>query len=424
MASDLKSKNDLQSIFLMDPKITFFEKFAERKRQREVIKTLLDRELLPLDAVKQNTFSLKYDALSKFDLENIWSELYNSERSLPPQTTQIIHPILTTFQIPAEFIDLLESEIFDHTKPTNKNSDLAWKQFALWAFFAISPSIVKQICNHCQCLWSKIKHAHQQHVKAGKVSLKQTTISKALCRNLKDKQIIASVLTDKMSEEDVNIKGYHHIFDPQCFKNALGETMVLFRVPESPKSKEFSKESVEHFGAFTGNNNEPYTTSNTASSHNRGLQPLSDAVNGYIKETYPALYTKMRKLDLGPNVPKSFGGFPTIAINFNALCQFHRNLKDHRNSLCVVCPLGTFEDGQLVFPELKLIIHAKQGQAIAFRSNILVHGNHPVLAGIRHSVVFFIHGTMIKQNRKFGSLFCDSDSDNEMGININSDKKK
>ncbi|CAG8569277.1 928_t:CDS:1, partial [Dentiscutata heterogama] len=73
----------------------------------------------------QNTFSLKYDALSKFDLENIWSELYNSERLLLPQTTQIIHLILTTFQIPAEFIDLLESEIFDYTKPTNKNSDLA-----------------------------------------------------------------------------------------------------------------------------------------------------------------------------------------------------------------------------------------------------------------------------------------------------------
>ncbi|CAG8773242.1 21402_t:CDS:2, partial [Gigaspora rosea] len=71
-----------------------------------------------------NHLSLKYDALSKFDLENIWSKLYNCN---------------------TKFINLLESEIFDHVKPTNKNSDLAWKQFALWAFFAISPSIVKQI---------------------------------------------------------------------------------------------------------------------------------------------------------------------------------------------------------------------------------------------------------------------------------------
>ncbi|CAG8719117.1 25778_t:CDS:2, partial [Gigaspora margarita] len=164
-----------------------------------------------------------------------------------------------------------------------------------------------------------------------------------------------------MSEEDVNIKGYHHIFDPQCFKNALGETMVdlcTFQSSEvaknakkavqqyyvhmlnnlSHQSKEFSKELVEHFGAFTGNNNEPYTMSNTASSHNR-----------------------------------------------DHLRCFHQDLKDHHDLLCVVCPLGVFKGGQLVFSELKLIIHTKEGQAIAFRSNILVHSNLPVIAGIRHN---------------------------------------
>ncbi|CAG8833461.1 1389_t:CDS:1, partial [Gigaspora margarita] len=72
-------------------------------------------------------------------------------------------------------------------------------------------------------------------------------------------------------------------------------------------------------------------------------------------------------------------------------------VKDHHNSLCVVCPLGIFKSGQLVFPELKLVVHVKVGQAVAFRSKILVHRNLPVLTGVHHSVVFFIHGTMIKQ---------------------------
>ena len=80
-------------------------------------------------------------------------------------------------------------------------------------------------------------------------------------------------------------------------------------------------------------------------------------------------------------------------------------MKDHRNSLCVVCPLGNFKGGELTFPELKLVIHVKQGQAVAFRSYILVHGNLPVITGIRHSLVFYIHNTLIKQKRKFGSLF-------------------
>ena len=113
----------------------------------------------------------------------------------------------------------------------------------------------------------------------------------------------------------------------------------------------------------------------------------------------------MKKLNLGSYVPKSFGIFPTVSINFNIICQFHRDLKDHRNTLCVVCPLGNFEGGELTFPELKLVIHVKQGQAVAFRSNILVHGNLPVIAGIRHSLVFYIHNTLIKQKRKFEDLF-------------------
>ncbi|CAG8845416.1 5220_t:CDS:2, partial [Gigaspora margarita] len=241
-------------------------------------------------------------------------------------------------------------------------------------------------------------------VKAEKVSLEQTTISEALCRNLKDKQIIASVLTDKMAEEDVNIKGYHYIFDPQCFKNALGETMVdLYTFPSSRvtksakiaveqyyvhmldnpsyQSKEFKKELVEHFGTFIGNNNELYTTANTASSHNRD----------HLK----------------------------LAVNFNIISQFHRDLKDHRDSFCVICPLGIFKGGQLVFPELKLVVYVKEGQAVAFRSNILVYGNFPVLTDVRHSIVFFIYGTMIKQNRNFRTLFHDTDpDDSDSEINV------
>ncbi|CAG8630967.1 3716_t:CDS:2 [Acaulospora morrowiae] len=201
---------------------------------------------------------------------------------------------------------------------------------------------------------------------------------------------------------------------------AEDEKTEIFYNPE--KSKQFASNMIEHFCSFTDSNNEPYTTANTASNHCQehlaciqeliqGLQPLSDIVNNYFHNTYPTLHTKMKNLNLGPNVPKSFGAFPTIGINFNVICQFHRDLKDHRNTLCVVCPLGNFEGGELVFPELKLIVHVKQGQAVAFRSNLLVHGNLPVVAGVRHSIVFYIHSTLIKQKRKFGSLFADYELD-------------
>ncbi|CAG8853591.1 38687_t:CDS:2, partial [Gigaspora margarita] len=55
---------------------------------------------------------------------------------------------------------------------------------------------------------------------------------------------------------------------------------------------------------------------------------------------------------------------------------------DHQNSLCIVCPLGKFEGDELVFLELKVVVHAKQEQAIAFCSNFLVHGNLPITTGL------------------------------------------
>ncbi|RHZ89392.1 hypothetical protein Glove_15g41 [Diversispora epigaea] len=103
--------------------------------------------------------------------------------------------------------------------------------------------------------------------------------------------------------------------------------------------------------------------------------------------------------------------FPTIAINFNIICQFHRDLKNHCNTLCVICLLKKFKAEELTFPKLKLAINAKQGQVMAFRSCLLIHGNLPVIMGARHSIVFYIHNTVIKQKRMFGSLFADYELD-------------
>ena len=136
----------------------------------------------------------------------------------------------------------------------------------------------------------------------------------------------------------------------------------------------------------------------------------------------------MEKLDLGPNVPKSFGVFPTVAINYNAISLFHWDLNNHPNTLCIVCPLSPFEGEQLVFFELKLIIHAKQGQAIAFRSHYLIHDNFNIIANsnYRYSIVFFIYKNCIKQIWPFGNLniiwSSDSDDDNN-NDNYNQNKK-
>jgi len=159
--------------------------------------------------------------------------------------------------------------------------------------------------------------------------------------------------------EDDNFKGYHHIFEPQCFKNAFGETIIKFfnltnqiaakdanEVIDyyyyhifnnlSHQTKEFKKEFIKHFNSFTGNNNESYITANTVASTSKdqdyqkcvknliqGLQSLSNIISTYFKNTYSNLYMKIKKLNLGSNIPKSFEIFPTVAINYNAISAFY-----------------------------------------------------------------------------------------------------
>jgi hypothetical protein len=446
LSSDLKSAKDSTTVTCI--RYTFLERFLEKRRERRIIRDLIKKGSLPPDAVKPNTYSLKYELLNDTHLNIIFDAIWNEQygRSIDRKLSTPI-----TSEFPIEFMNLLDIEIFDKEKPASSNptQKQLWKQFAEWSYFL---NIKKRFRDHIRCLWSKIQHAYWD-IEVQKKPLEEHDIPLAFQRSMNHKLYIARETTDKIVNE-INIVGYHHILKQQCFNNVHGETMVDFFNLSDPivarianmavdryyhhtlnnpshQSKHFAKEFVEHFCSFTGNNIEPFTTANTVASHSQdhqtcvrnliqGLQQLSDAVNGYFRDTYPTLYAKMMKLDLGPNVPKSFGVFPSVAINYNVISQFHLDLKDHSNSLCVVCPLGSFEGGQLVFPELKLTIHAKQGQAIAFRSHILVHGNLPIIAGIRHSVVFFVHTTVIKQNRKFSSLFTDGDLDSytDSGVNI------
>lgn len=346
--------------------------------------------------------------------------------------------------IPAEYLKLLEAEIFHETDISDPVSPDLWNEFGQWANFKKISNFRKTFKHHCQRLWAKIKHAHEQQIQAQKKPLEDYEIPEIFQRHPKDKLFIADETTKKIIN-NIHLDNYQYISKSRCIKNTFGETIVDFFDLDNPEfvkiaqtvvdkyydhtrkhtnhqSTQFINNLAEQFGCLTDSNIEPYVTASTASTHSQehrscvneliqGLQPLSNMVNNYINITYPTLYNKMKKLDLGSNVPKCFGAFPTVGVNFNTISQFHRDLKDHRNTFCVVCPLGIFEGGQLAFPELKLAINAKQGQAIAFRSHFLVHGNLPIITGSRHSVVFYIHDTVIKQKRKFGSLFDDLNLD-------------
>ncbi|CAG8840320.1 30367_t:CDS:2, partial [Racocetra persica] len=85
LPEDLKSTKVSQPYTLSNPEFTFIEKFLEKREQRRLSRN----DLLVMNAMGPNT---------------------NITNSLPPQTIQ---PIPTNnFEIPTQYMALLESEIF------------------------------------------------------------------------------------------------------------------------------------------------------------------------------------------------------------------------------------------------------------------------------------------------------------------------
>ncbi|POG59599.1 hypothetical protein GLOIN_2v1721053, partial [Rhizophagus irregularis DAOM 181602=DAOM 197198] len=162
------------------------------------------------------------------------------------------------------------------------------------------------------------------------------------------------------------------------------------------RSRSFWKNLAERFGAFISYGDLPYTTFDTASSHNIdhqncvndllfALQPISNSVNRFVNKYYEHYYTKLSKLTIGPFVPRTFGIFPTIAINFNVISNYHWDSNDDPNGLCFLVAL---EDFEVCFPQLQILVKLKSGQIVAFSSYLLLHGNLPIIRGIRFSIDF------------------------------------
>jgi predicted 2-oxoglutarate/Fe(II)-dependent dioxygenase YbiX len=90
--------------------------------------------------------------------------------------------------------------------------------------------------------------------------------------------------------------------------------------------------------------------------------------------------------DGSPVLPNT--DYHMFVLNWDAQCGFHIDKGDVDWGLCVVIPFGEFTGGELIFPELGQVVHLVAGDIMAFPSALLVHGNAPVLSGLRHSLVF------------------------------------
>lgn len=249
-------------------------------------------------------------------------------------------------------------------------------------------------------------------------------------------------------QENILVKSAYCFVNPGCIVDQNNRTLIhleniddknaLFQATEAVnkyyfhlmsnpahRSKDFWKNFVEHFGAYRRFTSLPYTSAHTASSHNlnhqpcvndllNSLVPLSNYINKFIQDNYGNMYSKLRNLSWGPFAPKPFGIFPMIAINFNTLSNYHWDKLDAPNCLCCLVPLGNFQGGELYFPQLHSFMPLQPGQVVAFSSHYLLHGNFPLIHGVRHSIVYFIHNIFFHENDNFNNMEIDDAELNQL----------
>jgi len=78
----------------------------------------------------------------------------------------------------------------------------------------------------------------------------------------------------------------------------------------------------------------------------------------------------------------------------------------------------------LCFPQLQIVIPLRPGQIVAFSSRFLLHGNFPVIRGIRHSIVYFVHKSFFRDltsavysDLDDSSIICTTDLNNAQDLN-------
>ena len=321
---------------------------------------------------------------------------------------------------------------------SNKNKDL-WIALGKWLGFE-GPIKRKEVRRHVKNKWRKLEHALDLQMKKNTITTPNRITQK------KKTQLIISARKDFNLLNE--LEGFRYVNNPECIVDTDGRTLVhlenidqaavikatnavnhyYFHTLEHPshRSDGFWKNFIEHFGAYTMYNVLPYTSSNTASSHNIEHQvcvdnllcdliPLTNCINHVIQENYDNYYKKLIELKWGPFAPRSFGIFPMIAINYNSISDFHWDEHDEPNSLCCLVALGDFKGGELIFPQLQIIVPLRPGQVVVFPSRLLLHGNLKVTRGIRHSIVYFIHSTFFRNLRDFREIY----NDHKEGIERN-----
>ncbi|PKY16157.1 hypothetical protein RhiirB3_467176 [Rhizophagus irregularis] len=131
------------------------------------------------------------------------------------------------------------------------------------------------------------------------------------------------------------------------------------------------------------------------------INEVADYIANIMEFYYPSMYRNLSNLCFPPQVKKLFKVFGIMcAVNFNTICGYHIDRDDDKYGFCWLVPLGEWKGGDLIFPQLNIRIKLKPGNILAFRSNLLVHGNLPCSEynkrSYNHMILLYVNNVIIK----------------------------
>lgn len=188
---------------------------------------------------------------------------------------------------------------------------------------------------------------------------------------------------------------------PHAFSNAMMQSLELSSLyllnHSKGQTQHQSRTAVKsmHYGYWNlySPEGKVFMTKNTKEA---GMQmndwiQKNDQVLAYVECMFKQLFPKQHEEALDtPTKYRPFKMWTTIAINVNTNTgmSLHKDKRDWQSGYCAVIPFGTYQGGEVYFPELGVTIMQMNTGVLFFKSRQLLHGVKPFI-GNRGSLVLF-----------------------------------
>lgn len=122
-------------------------------------------------------------------------------------------------------------------------------------------------------------------------------------------------------------------------------------------------------------------------------EPVWQHASHLLKQHFPSVHKTLQRV----HAPHKFGSWHMAVLNVNLAVTAHCDSSDHIGGICCVIVLGTFDGGELCFPDELVCIKVKHGTIVLFHSREYEHMVSRFI-GTRFSIVLYADEKVIQNH--------------------------